>query len=635
MSYLGTLRLQFSGKFQADPSTVNNDVRHFDNETFIPSFQQPQTEEAMNGWWEPRGTGAFRLVGCRVTMVSHGDGSTSTTDPVVGMSIADANARVAGKLVDLDPQQQLASEIWGLIVRLADGRNDLFSGTFTVSPFTDVWWARAQGQGAGGDMGAGSMFQSVITPVTWGDTSGSRFLQELRAACSDGVLSIKFNLDGYNTNPESPSFTLGRIVGTIGPSSNDEPKRFVLGRQLLPQVAKSNPSGLMNFMPAVVDARTKRVYADFGNALPTSHPGGPLKDIGKLELGYLDAKDAFHSLGTVAYQEKDWYTLTGAVQAFPHDRTLTPSEEAALKTHRLAVTQDGTAILRENDGGVYARADQFTFRLEPGETADVELWATQYGKPLANAKMIAFRDKSGLQSAGNPSDGLGTPPEYAVPETAISFPATLQTDAQGRATLSIAAFDPNNPRGYIDGQVYGVRYLLGEVAKNLKTDSSFGHNPADFVSLLVFNSYAVPDPVTWYDLQPLFEQYGNLYPIMDGIIDFRSYDSMAANAQLLAFAFGLPLSDPNHMPVTRDLSKGKREAILTWLTILGADGKPLRGERALAPPPQPKPVPSVASIAIAIARAAAAIAAGAHPKAGAKAYAANTRDTVQIPEETE
>src|SRR5215212_3389827 len=127
MSYLGPLRLHFSGRFQADPSTVNNDVRHFDNAKFKPRFQEPQQGKLMNGWWDPDGTGSFRLIGCRVTMVSHGDGSTSTTDPVVGMTVADANARVAGKIVDLDPQQQLVSQVWGMIVRLTDDTAEYFS----------------------------------------------------------------------------------------------------------------------------------------------------------------------------------------------------------------------------------------------------------------------------------------------------------------------------------------------------------------------------------------------------------------------------------------------------------------------------------------------------------------------------
>ncbi len=51
MSYLDTPRLVFSGQFQADPSTVNNDPFHFDTARFRSSYQLLQS-----------GSGAERLV---------------------------------------------------------------------------------------------------------------------------------------------------------------------------------------------------------------------------------------------------------------------------------------------------------------------------------------------------------------------------------------------------------------------------------------------------------------------------------------------------------------------------------------------------------------------------------------------
>lgn len=628
MSYLNPIRLHFSGQFQADPSTVNNDVRHFDNATFQPQFQQPQSGAFMNGWWEPEGGGAFRLVGCTVSMVGYADGTTSQTDPVVGLAVADANARVAGKIVDLDPQQQLVSEIWGLIVRLTDGTSDYFAGPFDVAAFSDIWWARAQGSGAAGDIGAGSFWQSVIGPVTWGDTSGSQFLQQLRAAAPEGVLSIKFNVDGYNMSSTAAAFTLGRIVGTIGPASSNEPRHFVVGRQLLPQVAQGNPAGPMNFMPAVVDASTRRVLADFGNALPTQRPGGALFNLGDLEFGYLDAGNAFHSLGAVAYLQPNWYPTTAGIQAFPPARALTAAELTALAQNRVAVVQGSSPIVQENADGLSLRADTFTFRLEPNETADVQLWAAQYGAPLPNAKVVVFADPSGLQSGGgDPNDGLGPTPSFATPPGAISFPSRLQTDAQGRATLAITASDPGNPRGYIDGQVYGVRYLLETIAQSLKTDPSFGYDPSDFVSLHVFDAYAVPAEPTWYGLQPIWQQYANLYPIMDRLLNLASYEDVAAHAHLLAFAFGLPIGNPNHMPVTRDLSQGKRAAILRWLTQPGPDGKPRLGQPPVPPPPTRR---------VAAARAerptAALSAAAPDPREGAKVYAMSRRSALRVPD---
>src|SRR6516162_8147880 len=55
MSYLDPLRLHFFGKFQAAPSTVNNDPLHFDNAKFKPSYQQLWNATAANGWWNPLG----------------------------------------------------------------------------------------------------------------------------------------------------------------------------------------------------------------------------------------------------------------------------------------------------------------------------------------------------------------------------------------------------------------------------------------------------------------------------------------------------------------------------------------------------------------------------------------------------
>ena len=50
MSYLDDVRLVFSGKFQADVSTVNNDVRHFDSQSFQDSWQGLQDGPNWNGW---------------------------------------------------------------------------------------------------------------------------------------------------------------------------------------------------------------------------------------------------------------------------------------------------------------------------------------------------------------------------------------------------------------------------------------------------------------------------------------------------------------------------------------------------------------------------------------------------------
>jgi len=618
VSYLGPLRLHFSGQFQADVSTINNDVRHYDNDTFDPKCQATQKNT---------GSSVFRFVGCRVTMVGYADGTTSRRDSVVGLSIGDAPARVAGKIVDLDPQQQLVSELWGLIVRLTDGKQDFFSGPYTVSPFCDMWWARAQAPGMGGDMAATSFYQSVIGPVTWNDARRSRFLRELRAACGKArLLSIKFNVDGYCMDMTKPNCTLGRVTGTIGPATADEPRRYIAGRQLLPKLVQTQPAVKMNFMPAVVDAKAKRVYADFGNALPTARPAGPLANVGKVQLGWLDRRDHFHAIGSVPYLQKEWYLRTAGVHAF----RLTSRQLTAVRKNRLAITQNGTTVLRENDDGLFARADQFVFRLQPGESADVELRATRYGEPLANAKIYVFHDSSGLQPAANPKDPHGTPPPFGVPRRAMRFPRLVKTDRRGRVKFKIKGNAPGNPRGYIDGQVYGIRYILADLYDRIDDGNwTFGWNPSDFLSVLVFDEYEAPKRPTWSRLQPIFQQYDNLYPVMGHIINLGRYDSVVHHARLLAFAFRLPLEDPNHMPVTRDLSNAKRDAILRFLA------RPLPGKEWISHLPSPPAETAAFAAAMADLRNAIAIAAGITPQHGSKTFAVYTRGEVEEPSLTD
>jgi hypothetical protein len=656
VTYLNPVRLHFAGQFQADPSTVNNDVRHFDTPEFQKGWQQLGDNSGPNGWWNPDGSGSWRLVGINVTSVAvppppPGSPTNPRPDAAIGLQVASSGSRVAGKIVDLDPYQQGCSQIWGLNVRLTNGATDFFSGPFAVAAFADLW---NRAQSSGGDMRMGAFWQSVIGPVTIDNSINSPVLHQLAAASPTGMLSIKFNVDGFNNNTGSTGFTLGRCVGTIGPALADEPQQFVLGRQLFPDLASNSLAPLqpLYFMQAVVDETTSTIYADFGNALPTITPGSDLFGIGKLEIGWLDASSNFNSLGTLdesVYTAAGWYEQTAGIVEFP----LSSTDLANTKTNLLAIQVTTTAKgkttsavwLRENQDGLHCRADNFVHRLNPpfgntpGDTAQVTVWASQYGKPLANAPISVSFDPSQLSGgAPYPNDPLTkniTAPPVATPTNAIWVGSTQPTDAtdpwpnatittgtSGNVTLTINCADPGNARPFvnssvpnssIDGQVYGVRCMNGPVATavgnppNVFFDqnpppTTFGFNPSDVISLLVWSGYPMPSSgVTpqWSDVAPILAQYAVLYPVMDQLIDLTNQQEVNAQAQLLYLAFSLPITDPNSMPVTRDLSAAKRATLLAYLaaqtsispTVTGAapQGKPvvIQRKRAAAPPPAP------------------------------------------------
>ncbi|MEO5931733.1 MAG: hypothetical protein ABIR47_17495, partial [Candidatus Kapaibacterium sp.] len=581
MSYLNRLRLHFAGRFQAAPSTVNNDITHYNNATFKPQYQLPGND---NGWWNPRGNADWRLIGCTITSASLLDGMpVGQDDPVMGCVVADSDRAVPAKMVDLDPQQQLVSEIWGLEVRISDhhGRT-LLSGEYETAAFIDIW---DRATGGGGDIGAGAAYQSILHTLQWGDINGSPFLKELKDSARDGILSIKFNVDGYNMDMTSPEFTRGRVVGTIGPGNKAEPKHFVLGRQFMAVASPGGnfftPVGGINFCPALVDKSIGKVIIDLGNALPTVTPGGAIVDSGPLMLASQTTDDngtnAWLPICTIDYTGDGWYPRTAGVTELPADRQLTGTELASIASAPLAILRApsgaiATPAITEPANGLFVRADQFVFRLNPGERVEPTLYATKFGAPYIGAHIISVLDSGQLQG------GPGEPP-VATPASALDFPIALTTDWNGTAPLPILGSDPANPRGYIDGQVYGIRPMLEET---ILPGVGYTFNQWNFISVLLWNHFQPDEPPTWHgSLQPIFQQYANLYPVMDRFLNLADYSSVCHHRGLLLLAFSLDPGNPNSMPVTRDLPISKRRAILRWLKDVGPDGNPLLG----TPPP--------------------------------------------------
>ena len=231
----------------------------------------------------------------------------------------------------------------------------------------------------------------------------------------------------------------------------------------------------------------------------------------------------------------------------------------------------------EASNGRYVRADSLVRRLDPvNDPADkVELpaFASEFGRPLARASIRAVNDPSALQMP---------PPGSTLP--AGQFSGQLpRTDATGRTVLTVTAHARQPARG-------DRRAALRAPAAVRRRPQQVA-DLSDLISLLVSDAYDPDPPITWHDhIRPILTQYANLYPVMDVFLDLADYDAVCAHRELLAYAFGLDVSDPNSMPVTRDLSSGKRAAILRWLNEPGPDGKPLLG----TPPVEPETVPETA-----------------------------------------
>lgn len=596
MSYLQYPRLTFSGWFQTDPSTVNNDPEHFDSANFRPTYDMPstgQTPDEQNGWWNPKGRAAWRFRDCTVTQVVYNDGTVCTNsvlDPVVGMPINSVIDRVEGKLVDLDPEQQMVSAIWGFQVFLGPKGSPIgFGGDFQTASFTDIWPRFPKGQP---DSFFGAFYQSVLIltqPITQpAGQPASTFLQQLQAIVGEKLgaqLSIKFNVDGYDDDPTSPTFTFGRVTGSIGAYIPGEPQYFLAGRVL----NVTNPQLNMNTAYARVQVLQNGgiLHLDLGNSLPTTSVGGPLLNQGPLVLYTQDTEGNPVVIGQVDYSVDGWYVQTAGIVSFP----LSQAQMGYVQTQPLSLIQPNNITgpvpyLAEAANGQFVRADQFVFRFNPtAKSADsntATFYATQFGLPYTRAQISFQLDPSQMQGfiqqipGGLPGPDVGTPTNIFTfldaatgkqlqPQTptGASQPFyTINTNSDGIASLKVEAADPGNPRGYIDGQVYGLAYQLGPAPPAVGQIQ----NPSQILNFLVFSAYDVPAKPTWIrDVYPIFQQYAQLYPVMRRIVDLSNYGSVMQHLQILKNVFSVPMTDPNYMPVTRDLSQAKQKMIVTWL----------------------------------------------------------------------
>lgn len=554
MSYLEYPRIHFSGRFQADPSTINNDPKHFDTDTFVPRYQQPEAPSGLLSSWNPRGSAAFRLDRCVVTgVVGTGTGGPVRdpgTDPLVGGALRDTDQRVSAKIVDLDPYQQASSEIYGLRLRLFDhlGR-PVLSGDFVPTAFADFWLRYPQ---ATNPAFGGTSYQSVLDNVEFFDVD-SPVARELRAGTSGDRLSIKINVDGYDPDATSSTFTWGRIVGTIGCHRDGEPYHVLSGRRLRRQAGAP-----LQHAQCRLDRSARLLHLDLGNSIPTDGVGGSLAAPGPLHVALLPTDAEPRVVATLDDLDDNLYHTAAGIVSVP----LTESEASqAVDTPIGLLTADRQVLLAEAADGSCIQADTSIFRIypeapgpEPSTKTEVTFHATRFGEPAGPVEIRLSGAVIPPPTNGPPP----APPSLDAPSVTpgLRFDQSVWTDGRGRATLVLAAGDPGSPRPNLDGQVYAVSYGPARA----------GAAPEGQLSVLVWEHHPAPGNPDWVtDVQPVFARYANLYPVMRDILDLSNYHDVIRYREWITTSLTAPVRSPSHMPVTRDLSPGRRDAIVGWL----------------------------------------------------------------------
>lgn len=400
------------------------------------------------------------------------------------------------------------------------------------------------------------------------------------------------------------AFNYGKIVGSVGPCFDGEPTFVVPARTLSPvpaprrqttaepppaPPAPPGPSGWWAQAKLDLDVSPPSLTLDLANSLPVELPGRPVwhQALGTLSLAYVSGSGPTKTYTTIVasidYANEDFIDKQSGMLVVTDFGTVDPRTLAdrPLAVRRTITENDVAAtypFLEECSEGWSLRADQFIYRMNPGmqttpsfaqgETNTVDFYVRKFGKIEETAGMrIGLSVLTPSQAANYTVSTLGTSGTNGIDESNLSTPtgklmfSSSSVEVQGgRATVTITGLDPGNPRRYLDGQVYFNTYNFSPEVPDFHLD------PNDLVSVQIYQQNPIEGYPTWVNgIGDILRQYGMLYPIM-GQFQLWTYQGVVENREKIQRVLGLDISQPLHMPVTRDLSAIRCRLIMDWFS---------------------------------------------------------------------
>ncbi|SRR5579871_868743 len=619
MSYLDLPRLHFGGIFYAGPSTINNQTPNY-----VPNapVENPDgTYSRSVAGWYALGLAQWYFQNCTILGAADAAGRwIGSGDPLIGAALDTPSPQTPvsngsggtydlAKLVDLDPDQQSRSEVYGLRLQVTLPDSSLFGGLMSVPQLRELGFSRAK-TNVGGSFNAVGVLMGAIARPNWPSAISSPLLASFKNACGNGIavsLTVDLHWNNPTVNQNGMMFLFGRVHGSMGPLLASETGQTLLGRRMSAQTGAPTPatSAITNLRESLAAAAQaapaasaaamppwNAAYArqsaagtqetlsvDLGMAIPLAvqDPNVPPQVNGKpfvesgIKVGVVDSTGKFSPLqnGTVSFanyyklitsMEKNCYVWTNCgVFQIP----LGAGESAALQSGALAVEVNGSLVMEEASSGTWIQVAQASARAQlPGVKVSIPMLVTKRGIPLRGYS------PTGLQTVffqWTLDHGNWTMANAPTPsnDLAISFqPATTGSDGTTSAVLTstIPSMTLSQLRADLDSQVYFI--MPPADATVCYTDGN--SNPV--ISVLLWQSFTPPAKPTWAaDIAPIMQSYAKLYPGMRAKVDMGDPAVAKANAGAIAGRMALPISDPSFMPVTRDLSPAKTKMVVDFM----------------------------------------------------------------------
>lgn len=546
-----------------DRSKIPNGVSLEEYRSQLPLAQVPM------GSWNNFGTHRAVFETVKVTGVSTAPGVLDRNDPIVNKDV-----RMAGKLVDNNPATDSGTQIFFDRIEIGDAFTRIRADRKKRMTARFLNFRRNL---AGLDIaGNASAVWEVSLPsegVLVTNFSGSGVLSALEAALGDAdVKGLAFRFHTYRTlywrngidnqsphqprgsndlaalygaghNFSNPAYSI--ICGVIRPWRVDEHEGHPTGRILY------TTGGQLGKAFVAVDRDAKSAVLDLGETVPEVDIDLNKRDVGQLVLS-AERNGTRVDLATLApadYGRATYEATSGLVDI----------DLSGLTADQWATVEDGDLSLRAAGHSVEERrmvvvVEDRDHYVDHGDPATIRLRAMDRGRPASGAqiRVFTFDNLSGTQAA---------------------VPTTLTADNNGEADFDVPVADP------------GVRYFAFDAFAAGETPSAPsitgpGNDFHAFVRTLPndddLESATTDDQLTWsWIYKTIFAEFDVLNPVMsrtsDPAINVPLHDRAVMEskvAKIKAVIAKDAFEQAGYMPVTRDLSRGRRRILERWCDLV-------------------------------------------------------------------
>jgi hypothetical protein len=375
---------------------------------------------------------------------------------------------------------------------------------------------------------------------------------------------------------------------SVSAVSSTGPRPAVVGGHELKISAVAKVGDPVPLGPAAVnvDYNASLISLDFSGAMPElGVPGSWPSDLTKADFGPLTlgvvTNGSFTAIATIAYSQyqRSAYEASAGIIDIPFPNSGTAQ---LLKSGTLAIqVQSQTALLEQ----VYtAETDTRGIYLDENEQMEFEVTVCQTGEPSSGTNLLVAKYDSGLNLIPSNQPQLvnfTNGEQTTVPVPGSTPPASsnvtiFKTDQNGVATVGIAAQSPGFP--VLAFFPFSGDTLPQPPASFDFTDDAFyttvrvlpfdNQVPQAFIDL--WNSTQDPAQAWAFVYDEILYVYDMLFNVMLEFVNLGSQTAVESHISGIwsAIAKEAAVESTYAMPITRDLSFGKRFTLQLWIYLV-------------------------------------------------------------------